>query len=241
MPTELDQLLAAQSPTAERPLLGLTVLVVEDSRFASEAMRLLCLRSGARIRRADSLKSARRHLAVYRPAVVIVDLGLPDGSGTELIAELAAASPRVGVILGVSGDPGARDAARAAGADGFLEKPIGSLSAFQQKLLQHLPPGARPSGLRLIAEDNVEPDRLALLDDLSHVAEMLTTNDNSASESMAYAVQFLCGLARMAHDRPLEEAANRLSSHYFTGEPIGGDVATIAGMVQQRMTEGRVI
>ncbi len=77
MPEHLEHFMMSQTPTAERPLAGLTVLVVEDSRFASESMRLLCLRSGARIRRADSLRSARRHLAVYRPGVVIVDLGLP--------------------------------------------------------------------------------------------------------------------------------------------------------------------
>lgn len=52
------------APTAARPLLGLTVLVVEYSRYAYEAMRLLCLRSGARIRRADCIRSAHRHLQV---------------------------------------------------------------------------------------------------------------------------------------------------------------------------------
>ena len=106
---------------------GLTVLVVEDSRFASEAMRLLCLRSGARIRRADCLRSAHRHLQTYRPAVVIVDLGLPDGSGADLIAELVAQPGRSTVVLGTSGDAAGEAVARAAGADGFLAKPVESL------------------------------------------------------------------------------------------------------------------
>src|SRR6056297_838214 len=90
------------TPTARRPLLGLTILVVEDSLFACETIRLMCLRSGARVRRADCLRSARRHLKVYRPSVVIVDMGLPDGSGVELITELNTCSARVSGILGLS-------------------------------------------------------------------------------------------------------------------------------------------
>lgn len=41
---DLDAFVVAKPvPTSSRPLLGLTALVVEDSRFACEAMRLLCL------------------------------------------------------------------------------------------------------------------------------------------------------------------------------------------------------
>jgi PleD family two-component response regulator len=90
MEGELDQMAAAAAPTRARPLLGLTVLVVEDSRYASEALRLMCLRSGARIRRADCIASAKRHLNVYRPSVAIIDLGLPDGSGLDLIRTMRA-------------------------------------------------------------------------------------------------------------------------------------------------------
>lgn len=192
---------ATRLGNGRRPLLGLTILVVEDSRYACEAMRLLCLRSGARIRRADSLKAARRHLQVYRPSVVIIDLGLPDGSGAELIEALASASPRVSVIIGISGDENAEAAAMAAGADGFLPKPIVSLAAFQNAILSNLPSERQPVGPRALTDEAVEPDLLAFRDDMAHAAEVLGEAEDE--RALDYLAQFLGGVARSVGDAPL--------------------------------------
>lgn len=229
----------SRMPTTNRPLLGLTVLVVEDSRFACEAMRLLCLRSGARIRRADCLKSARRHLQVYRPSVVIADLGLPDGSGIELIEELARSTPRVPVILGTSGDDFSRDAAIAAGADGFLEKPITSLAGFQNAVLSRLPIEQRPLGPRIVQDDVISPDRMAYHDDMAHVADVLS--ESAEDTTLDYVAQFVGGVARSAHDTALAQAAASLAAARRSGGPVARDAARIAGMVQERLDQKQVI
>lgn len=222
-------------PTATRPLLGMTVLVVEDSRFACDAMRLICLRSGARIRRADCLASARRHLTVYRPSVVIVDLGLPDGSGAELISELACAVPRVGVILGTSGDSFAEDVALAAGADDFLPKPLESVALFQNTVIAHLPPERRPLGPRVVADDPIRPDPLAYRDDMAHAADVL--GDDSDETLLDYAAQFLRGVALSAGDRALEAAAERLAEARAEGRTAEADISRLAGLVQDRLSD----
>lgn len=229
----LDDFLMTRPATAQRPLLGLTVLVVEDSRYASEAMRLLCLRSGARIRRADSLFSARRHLRVYRPGAVIIDMGLPDGSGAELIAELATGGHRVEVLLGMSGDPGARSRALEAGSDGFLDKPLGSLAAFQAAILAHLPTHRHPPGPRQISNDWVAPDILAYRDDLAHVADVLSAEDEG--HVIAYLTQFLGGIARSAGDGDLSAAVDAVVATRDAGRPIRPDVARLAAVVQSRL------
>ena len=236
-----SELFATQQllPPPSRPLLGLTVLVVEDSRFACEAMRLLCLRSGARIRRADCLKSARRHLVVYRPTVIIVDLGLPDGSGTDLIEELSSASPRVEVILGTSGDDFAEDSAIAAGADGFLSKPITSLAVFQNAVLSRLPTDRQPHGPRAVQDEVISPDLLAFHDDMAHVADVL--NDASDDKVLDYVAQFVGGIARSAHDAALEQAASDLAQARANGGPVAQNTARIAGLVQDRMQQKQAI
>lgn len=223
------------APTPSRPLLGLTVLVVEDSRFASEAMRLLCLKSGARMRRADCIRSARRHLQVYRPSVVIVDLGLPDGSGLDLIRDLAAASPRVSVLLASSGDDGAEGAAIEAGADGFIAKPLRNLTGFQRAVLEHLPKERRPNGPRVASLDEIMPDLIAYRDDMAHMAEVL--GDGSDEQIVDYVAQFLHGVARSADDTPLLQAVNALREDRARGQAVGSGLAKVAGMVQERIGE----
>lgn len=221
------------APTAERPLLGLTVLVIEDSRFACEAMRLLCLRSGARIRRADCMRAARRHLQVYRPSVVIVDLGLPDGDGLDLIRDLAQAQPRVDALLGISGDTHLAEDAIAAGADGFLDKPLTSLAEFQQGVLAALPTDRRPRELHMLADETVEPDQIAFQDDMAHIADVL--DDRGDNRTLDYIAQFLAGVARSARDKALETAAIDLARKRAAGHPAEAETAVIAGLIQNRL------
>lgn len=221
---------AIPRPPADRPLLGRTVLLVEDSLTACEAMRLLGVRSGARMRRAGDLAQAERHLRVWRPSVAIVDIGLPDGSGAGLIARLARAEPRIEAIIGTSGDPGAMEAAMQAGADGFIAKPVTSLAVFQEGVLAHLPPEAQPPGPRLLPPGEVGPDPAALADDLAHAADLLGGPD-AGSIPIAYLSQFLASVARESGDDALEGAAAALAAG-----PRPEGIAHLAGLVQERLS-----
>lgn len=230
MPDELSQLMIPKRPTAERPLQGLTILVVEDSRFASEAMRLLCLRSGARIRRADTLMSARRHLSLYRPSVAIVDLGLPDGDGIDLIRELDHSQPRVAVLLAISGAAEQERSVIEAGAQGFLLKPVTQLAQFQQAILEHLPPDLRPAGPRVVSSDHVLPDTLALRDDLSQLLDLMHAPVDAAA--LTYVAQFMASVARSAGDDELGRAAEEL---FASQEHPDEALTRISDMVEHRI------
>lgn len=230
----LTKYLTPTRATAARPLLGMTILVVEDSRFACETLRLMCLRSGARIRRADCLASAHRHLKVYRPTVVIVDIGLPDGRGETLIEELDGACPRVAAILGMSGDDGAEARARDAGADGFLAKPVQSLAAFQTAILDAMP--ASPDRNVAVSHERYDaaPDERAFRDDVSHVATLLSARQDGPT--LDYVAQFLHGVARAAHDRPLERAVSELASCIGGGrDSRERQVARLMRLLQDRL------
>jgi DNA-binding NarL/FixJ family response regulator len=72
---------------------------------------------------AGSCAEARRLLAADAPDVLLVDLGLPDGNGTELIRELRGRHPRTEcMVITVFGDERSVVAAIEAGAGGYLLK-----------------------------------------------------------------------------------------------------------------------
>lgn len=243
MPSTEHNPFATPGPTRERPLLGRTILAVEDSRYASDALRLMSQASGARLRRADCLSSARRHLRVYRPSIVVIDMGLPDGSGAELIAELSALASHP-PTLAISGDPDQRTPAEAAGCDGFLEKPVAGLGAFQQAVLSALPVEQRPKGPRMLdAPGNaaMTPDPLALRDDLSAIAGLLMRKD-VAKRDLAYAVQFLRGLAVSSDDPELARGTLALS-RALAGQATGVLTATkrLSALVRARLQHNETV
>lgn len=226
--------------SAHRPLLGLTVMVVEDSRFACDALRLLCIRSGARIRRADCLKSARRHLQVYRPSVAIIDLGLPDGAGEDLISELARAIPRVPVVLGISGASYGRETAISAGADGFLEKPVTQVGYFQKQILMHLPADRQPAQPRAVTNDQVTPDPIAYRDDMAHAADLLDAKPHH-ERHLEYVARFLAGVAESAGDSPLSKAANQMFEARRDANKLSLAKSSVMGLIQERIATGAVL
>jgi CheY-like chemotaxis protein len=216
------------------PFRGLTLLAVEDSRYAAEAMRLMCRRLGLRLRRAEDLKSAHHHLQLYRPDAVLVDLGLPDGRGEDLIAALQGSPWRPRAVLATSGDPAGRGAALAAGADLFLDKPLESFAAFRGALVRLLPElaGPPPLGAPPLAEPPVQPDPLALRDDLAHAAAVLAERSDAAARR--YLSGFLTGVARHAHDAALAEAA-LAAGQAPLDRPLGQDGLMLKGMLDRRL------
>ena len=218
MPSVYLENLTVKPPTPPLPLQGLTVLVVEDSRYAAEALRLMCRRSGARLKRAEDLRTAHAHLHVYHPDVVIIDLGLPDGRGEALIRDLAGRWPRIATILGTSGAEDGAEVSLAAGADGFLDKPLTSLIGFQTAILRHMP----DKRANTQSDTAVQPDPLALRDDLQRAASL--TGDEA---QRMYLSSFVTSLARSVGDADLASAARDILR--------GGKMDDLSGVLADRL------
>ena len=102
------------------------ILVVEDEPEIRRIVRLVLEREGHEIHEADGVERGAIEAGTRRPDLVILDLGLPDGEGVDLIRRLRTWSDVPVIVLSARTDEADKVEALDAGADDYLVKPFGS-------------------------------------------------------------------------------------------------------------------
>ncbi len=103
-----------------------TLLVVEDDPHLRRFLRAALTGHGYTIVEAATLAEARAELARALPAVILLDLGLPDGDGLTLLRGLRPETTIPVIVLSARGQEGDKVIALDAGADDYLTKPFGA-------------------------------------------------------------------------------------------------------------------
>lgn len=123
------------------------VLVVEDDAGIREVLRALLTAANYRVIEAETAARGESEARTHKPDLVVVDLGLPDRDGIELIARVRAWSAVPVIVLSARISEAQKIAALDAGADDYVTKPFGAaeLLARVRAALRRTATGALPS------------------------------------------------------------------------------------------------
>src|SRR3984893_10472329 len=101
------------------------VLVLDDEPHILRALRINLSVRGYEVIAASTGAGALRAAAEHRPAVVVLDLGLPDISGIEVLEGLRGWLSAPVIVLSARTDSSDKVQALDAGADDYVTKPFG--------------------------------------------------------------------------------------------------------------------
>ena len=118
---------------------GACILVVDDEPQIHRFLRPALEAAGYRVERADTAAEGLRLCASRAPDAVLLDLGLPDMDGQEVLARLRAFSAVPVVVVSARDREAEKIAALDGGADDYVEKPfsVGELLARVRAALRH--------------------------------------------------------------------------------------------------------
>jgi len=121
---------------------GADILLVDDEAQIRRLLRFTLEAAGYVVREAESGRIALGEIALRAPDLVILDLGLPDTPGTEVLRALRQLCSVPVLILSVLGNEKSKVEALDAGADDYLMKPFGGdeLLARLRALLRRMNP-----------------------------------------------------------------------------------------------------
>ena len=132
------------------------ILVVDDERNIAELVAMALKVSGFEVQTAGSAREARAAVRDFRPALIVLDVGLPDEDGVALVQRLQADGTRAPVIFLT-----ARDATEekihglTVGGDDYVTKPFSLeelVARIRVVLRRHQPPGSRTSSTMVLAD-----------------------------------------------------------------------------------------
>ena len=126
---------------------GLRVLVVDDELPIRRFLRITLEANGYRVYEVSNGRDAIQEAARLRPDLIILDMGLPDIEGLEVLRRLRDWTSTPTIILSVRDSDADKVAALDAGADDYLAKPFSleELMARMRAAQRHAQPGPQPT------------------------------------------------------------------------------------------------
>ena len=122
------------------------VLVVDDELQILRALRTSLRAAGYEVDTAGTVETALAAAAMRPPEAMILDLVLPDGTGTDVAREFRKWSSAPVIVLSAVGEEKEKVAALDAGADDYVTKPVGidELLARLRAVLRRTAPSGEP-------------------------------------------------------------------------------------------------
>ncbi|HVG05794.1 MAG TPA: ATP-binding protein [Burkholderiaceae bacterium] len=127
---------AESKPTHSQPFLERSILVVDDNHDAADSLAMLLSVMGAEVRVAYSGADALRELMTFRPAAMLLDLGMPLMDGYEVARQVRQLPQLNGMpLIAITGWGHEEDLkrSRSAGFDHHLTKPA-SINVLEKLL-----------------------------------------------------------------------------------------------------------
>jgi len=139
---------------------GHLILIVEDEPQIRHFLRTTLTAEGYRVIEAENGQRGVAEAATHKPDLVMVDLGLPDLDGVEVVKRIRAWSTLPILILSARSAEADKVAALDAGADDYVTKPfgVGELTARLRVALRHAARGAAQDAAEKLYLGDIEVD-----------------------------------------------------------------------------------
>ena len=134
------------------------IVVVEDDMSVAELVLLYLKNAGYIVEHAPTGARARQLFDEVKPALVVLDLGLPDADGLDLLKELRARGDTPVVALTARAEDAQRIAGLDAGMDDYMTKPFNPRELVSRVKAILRRSSGMPGGGRVLAVGNLSVD-----------------------------------------------------------------------------------